>query len=157
LYVDRRRSFGAIAATNPIIGVVNFIVLNLPLGWGLAALDYPPTVDRILKIKNIRWVAEGEAKSKVVAPRAVAYIYITVREGRKVKALENPFTVNGHEAFYSFGKVKRGLIKKRLFDNIKISFYCDVTNRTINIDMTGINLLEFKGELIDALRTSICH
>ena len=153
----RRKSFGAIAAANPIIGVVNFIVLNLPLGWGLAALDYPPTIDRILRVKNVRWVAEGEAKSRMVAPKAAAYISITVREGKRIKVLKHQFTINGHEAFYSTGKIKKGLIKKRIFDNIKISFYCDVTNRTISIDITGLNLLKFEKELIDALRTSICH
>ena len=151
------KSFGAIAATNPIIGVVNFIVLNLPLGWGLAALDYPPTVDRIRRVKNVRWVAEGEARSRIVAPDAAAYIHVDVREGKKVQSWDNQFLINGHKAFYRVGTVTRGLFRKKTFDSIEISFYCNVTNRTINLRLLGINLLKYVDDLLDALSTSTCH
>ncbi len=150
-------SFGAIAAVNALFGVINFIVLSLPEGWKLVADKIPPDVDRIFRVGDVKWALEGQARSIVVFPEGAAEINVVVVEGRKVKPFGEETLVNGHNGYYRLIRVKRGLLRKRVYDAIEISFYCEETNRTIRISIVSASLTKHLERILRAVSKSLCH
>ena len=150
-------SFGAIAAANSLFGVINFIVLSLPNGWKLVADRVPPEVDKIFRKGNVKWALEGQARSIVVYPGGAAEINIIIVEGNKVRSSGMETIINGHKGYYGTRRIKRGLFKKREYEVVDISFYCEETNRTIRLSLVSRELERHVDSILEAVSRSICH
>ncbi len=148
----------SIAAVNPLFGVVNFIVLSLPYGWKVRGEKYPPAVDKVVRIKNVKWVSAGKIISLYYSPMVAGTIDIDVYEGDKMgKWNGSDIIINGHRGCVKGYKVKKGIIKKRWVEVIEVGFYCDRTNRSIRIRMYGLSLLEHLDEILKSIPSSMCH
>jgi len=148
----------SIAAVNPLFGVVNFIVLSLPYGWKVRGEKLPPSVDRIVKISNVKWVSTGKIISLYYSPKNAGTINIEVFEGdRSGKWSGEDILINGHKGIIRGYRVKKGIIKKKWVEVVDVSFYCDVTNRSIRIRMYGLSLIDKLESIRRSLEGSICH
>jgi hypothetical protein len=155
--LDSEYSYGTIAAVNTLFGVINFIVLALPSDWRLLADQIPPDVDKIFRKENIKWASEGKASSIARCPVAPVEIVVRVVEGDKVKGSNHNFTINGHAANYRLRRVKKGILRRKVFEEIEISFYCAETNRTIWISLASMALHDRVDNVLKALSKSSCH
>lgn len=157
----------ALAVNNPLIGVFNFIVLNLPPGWRVKAGDFPPEVYSSIKLNDIRWVREGSSINYMYHDKGNALrLQINIKEkpsnlgiaSKKVVPIENrPVYLNGHEARTVTGRISRGLLKKNLFEYMRMVLYCDVTKRSIDMTMEGHCSEASMRNLVDKLQLSKCH
>lgn len=148
----------AIAAVNPFFGVVNFLVLALPLGWRIYAEKLPPSIDGIKRIGDVKWVTEGRSVSIISGPGLDGVIDINIFRGRRLnRSRGKMFRVNGHEAYYSLGEKLKGLFRKYRVEWLEVIFYCDRTNRTVKINIICRDIKSYVGELIGELEYSICH
>lgn len=150
-------SFGAIAAANSLFGVINFIVLSLPNGWKLVADRIPPEVDKIFRRGDVKWALEGQARSIAVYPEGVVEVNITIIEGNKIKSSGMETIINGHRGYYGTRRIRRGLFKKREYEVVDISFYCEETNRTIRLSLVSNELEKYVDAILEAVSQSICH
>ncbi len=154
------RSVHVVAATNPIYGAVNFLVLALPPGWRLVAGNIPPDVEKVVKHGRVQWVTIGISRSYAINRSRGSIVEITVKIREKVRkgvSLGDEYRVNGHSAFYALGEEKIGFIRRRKLDTIVVGFFCDTTNRYLEIKIRGHRLRGIAEEVLDYLRLSTCH
>lgn len=156
----------ALAVHNPLIGVFNFIVLNLPTGWRVKVGDFPPEVYSSIKLDDIRWVREGTSTNYMYHDQGNALrLQVNIKEKqnnqditKKIVAVESRSVyLNGHEARTVTGQISRGLVKKNLFEYLRMVLYCDVTRRSIDMAMEGHCSEASLRNLIDTLQLSKCH
>ncbi len=154
------KSTHVVAATNPIYGAVNFIVLALPPGWRLVASNLPPDIEKVVRHGRVQWVTVGVSRNYAVNRSRGSLVEITVKirekAGKNVK-LGGEYRVNGHNAFYTLGEEKIGFIHRKKLDTIVVGFYCDTTNRYLEIKIRGSRLRGIAEEVLDYLRLSTCH
>ena len=152
-----QKKYGAVAAVNMLFGVVNFIVLSLPLEWRLIASSIPPDVDRMTVVNGVRWAVEGRARSGIATSDYGAKLEVESVEGDKSKQWENTILINGHKGYYRLKRRTIGIFRKKEVEVIEVNFYCDVTRRTLNIRIEGPGLHKYANDLINAMKASICH
>lgn len=148
----------SIAAVNPLFGVVNFIVLSLPYGWKVRGEKLPPSVDRITKFGNVRWVSSGKIISIYYSREDAGIINIEVFEGDKSNKWSGDIIlINGHKGVIRGYRVKKGFIRKKWVEVVDVSFYCEETNRSIRIRMYGSSLIDKLPFIQESLSNSVCH
>lgn len=154
-----------IAAENFLLGATNFVVVTLPEGWTLLRGTSPPEVDSNRQFGGVQWVTSGRSPHLLVQPerKTGAEMHILIQRGRrpldKVKASPKacPFPLqSGHEAFL-LHLVRRGLWRGASENGVRLSVFCDRTDRTITLEITGrIGEAEIQ-ELLEALQGVECH
>lgn len=74
------------------------------------------------------------------------------------KVLESgEFKIASHKASYNLISKDVGFIKKQTIQVLHVHFYCENTNRTIELEITGKDISsEFKN-LVTNFQESICH
>lgn len=148
----------SIAAVNPLFGVVNFIVLSLPYGWKVRGERLPPTIDKIIRRNNVKWVSSGRIVSIYYSSGFGGTIDIEVFDGdKRYRWGGEEVNINGHVGLIRNYKVRRGVIKRHWVEVIDIVLYCDVTNRSIRIRMYGKALGEHLYSIMKSVTESICH
>lgn len=157
----------ALAVHNPLLGVFNYIVLNLPTGWRVKPGDFPPEVYSSTKIEDVRWVREGTSTNYIYYDKGNALrVQVKILQDRRDEDMNSKklaliekrsVFVNGHEAKTLTGRISRGLMSKKTFEYIRIIMYCDVTRRTIDLTMEGHCNEPLLKSLVDKLQLSKCH
>ncbi|MDR5694874.1 MAG: hypothetical protein QN198_12375 [Armatimonadota bacterium] len=155
-----------IAAENFLLGATNFVVVTLPEGWKLLRGISPPEVDSNRLFGEVQWVTSGRSPHLLVQPerRSGAELHVLVNRGRRMldKLKASPgarpfFLHSGHEAFLLHHQVRRGLWRGYLEKGVRLSLFCDRTDRTITLEITGrIGETEIQ-ELLEALQGVECH
>lgn len=158
---EKQPSIHVIAASNPLYGAVNFIVLYMPPYWKALAGNVPPEIDEVKKFGKIQWVTSGSSTSVVYNNSSKAWLEVKIEARKKPillkKNVELKAQVGGHDAKYSFGVEKVGLIKRREYDTLDVEFYCDVTSRYVRIKFRGPNARRVFSEILEYIGESICH
>ncbi|MGB9728779.1 MAG: hypothetical protein ACP5GU_05935 [Thermoprotei archaeon] len=154
----------AIAAGNPLLGVSNFLVVTLPDDYNIKIGEFPTEVNNSIILNNVKWVIDGDAYHYIYNNNHGYQLKIKVRNSqRKIhqiqeKILENgEFTISSHKASYSLVSRSIGFIKKQQIQVLNIHFYCDHTNRTIELEIMGKDILSELKNFISNLKESICH
>ncbi len=160
--MQEEHSVHVVAAANPLYGAVNFVVLTLPPGWRMVAGNLPPEIERIVTVDGVQWVASGSATSYAYNAKEGKMMEIKVRISRK------PFkwrkggapertVVGGHEASYTLTSETVGLLRKRRLEVLVVRFYCDHTNRHIEIKLRGPVQPSALREALQHLVGVTCH
>ncbi len=158
----------AIAVTNPLLGVFNYVVLAMPQGWKLRSGPSFPEVYSSTKLEDIRWVTEGEAVHYAYTEDGAQALVVSIRVNKtrkksqlylnKTEVLEHGnTTMQSHPAEYAIGRVVRGFIKKKTRDFLRFSTYCEITDRTLLLDFEGRCRPETMKELVTIMQLSKCH
>lgn len=159
--MEKQGSVHAIAAVNPVYGVVNFIVLNLPPGWTLKTSPLPPLVDEVARRGVVKWVVSGSIIGLAVDREKGRALEVEVRVSKKPRRLgfepHGKTIVNSHEAFYVFGVEKRGLLRRKTLNTLHVYFYCNETSRFVEISFKSSATREVFEEVLRYLEGSQCH
>jgi hypothetical protein len=156
-----------IAASNFLLGVANFIILPLPKSWRLGIWGFPPEVNSNVRRGDFLWVNDGRASHILFNEEKGVGVELIVNISRgkrnrfrprlsEVKA-QGATYVGGHEATYVLGKTAKGLFKKKTFNTLQLSFYCNGTGRTINVELTGKCDEEDLHSILEAISGLECH
>lgn len=138
-------SWHAIAVGNRLLGVYNFLVLTTPPGWRVVIMPMASDVFRHVEVGGAKWVRDGEVMH-FLRDGADAYpLRISVKPGKR-KANGERIIINGHEGFYRL-REKNGRL------HLELSFYCDVTDRTLKISVENLKDLS----LLKYVVHSRCH
>jgi len=156
-----------IAATNILFGVVKYLLLPLPKPWRLGRGISPPEVNSTTRRGDSLWVTSGRVSHIVFDSDRKIGLELTIsisrgrREGFKPKIAEvtdqGSMPMGGHKAAYALGKARRGLFRKRTVGALQLSFYCDQTGRTINLNFVGDCAQEDLRQILEALPQLECH
>ncbi|MEM3832483.1 MAG: hypothetical protein QW128_02650 [Thermoprotei archaeon] len=154
----------AIAAGNPLLGVSNFLVITLPDDYSIKAGEIPTEVNTSIILNNVKWVADGEAYHYIYNYNHGYQLKIKVRHfQRKLhktqeRVLESgEFMISSHKASYNLVNKSIGFIKKQQMQTLSIHFYCDHTNRAIELEIVGKDVLSEVKNFVNNLKESICH
>lgn len=158
----------AIAVSNPLLGVFNYIVLRLPIGWRVKSGDFPSEVYSSTKKDDIRWVTEGEATHYVYSDERREALRLTIHitgKPRKLRRDKKRATVthqgissiHGHAADYVIGHIRRGFFKPKTYDYLQMASYCDITGRNIELRLEGSCSSESLKTLVTKLQLAQCH
>jgi hypothetical protein len=156
-----------IAARNFLLGVANFLILPLPKNWRLGMGNFPPEVNSNVRRGDFLWVNDGRASHILFdeEKRTGVELIVNISRGKRkrfkprlseVKA-QGATYVGGHEATYVLGKTAKGLFKKKTFSTLQLSFYCDGTRRTINMELTGKCDEGDLHRILEAISSLECH
>lgn len=155
-----------IAASNILFGVTNFILLPLPKPWRLGRGISPPEVNSTTRGDSL-WVTSGRVSHIVFDSDRRIGLELTINISRGERGILKPrisevtdqgsALVGGHKATYALGKVKRGLFGKKVVGALQLSFYCDKTRRTIDLNFTGDCAEEDLRQILEALPQLECH
>jgi len=153
-----------LAIHNTLLGVFNYLVLNLPPDWRIKPGDLPSEMYSSTKIGTVRWVREGVTVNYVYNDEDALRVVVDVREkskqssSRGIKTFYERFIdINGHRGHITVGLVTRGLWKKNHLECIRFQFSCDTTNRSIDLTLEGHCRRESLKELEQAIPLSVCH
>jgi hypothetical protein len=162
---DRKKQI--IAAKNILFGAGYFLILNLPEGWRITRSYLEPDVHSTIQRGWITWVEAGEVNQIVFHPqRKIAVdLLIQIKRGNlgqmAVKEVEissqGQGIAGGHPAFYCFGEVREGLLKKKIRKTLRVSFYCPELQHTIFLHFTGKCQEEDLREIYNSLAGLECH
>lgn len=135
-----------IAATNFLMGPVNFLILSLPSTWRLGRGLSPPEVDVNVLFRDALWVTSGRSTHIVVDEKKQVGLELLIRvtpgvvqaaKPKGILKLHGSGTFGGHPGTYCFSEVTRGAFKKRTEKVLTLSFYCDRVKRTISLEFMG--------------------
>jgi len=156
-----------IAAKNLFFGTSYFLILPLPVGWGITRSYLEPDVHSSVRKENLLWVEAGQTDQIVFHPiRKIALdLMIQVKRGRhdnpKLKGLQitsqGSRVISGHEALYFIGEVNQGMIKKKSAKTLRLFFYCPELKRTISLHFTGKCQEAELMEIFDSVTSLECH
>ena len=159
--MEEGRSVHVLAASNPLYGAVNFIVLTLPPEWRVSAGHIPPEIDEVRIVDRVLWVITGSTTNYAYNLRSKRALEIKVTTSKKPRKIKNPHVLRtkiyGHEAYYCFGEEKVGLIKRKTVDTLSIFFYCEHTGRHVEIKFRGLNVRDLLHEILEYVGSSRCH
>lgn len=146
------------------MGSVNFIVISYPHGWKIHAGDFPPEIERYTIKNGYAWVTVGNVKHYFSSDNGeVVGLEVNIARKKKdrfkfvEKYDEGALYINGHKAKYVLGKLRRGLIFKELLDVLVISYYCDLTDRYIELIFYSREIKNLYKDFLDTIRDSECH
>ncbi len=155
-----------VAAHSFFMGSVNFLVISYPSGWQIHAGDFPPEVDRYTVKMGYAWVTVGNVKHYFSSEDG-KFVGFEVRvdkkrkKNNKIRLLdiydEGNVNVNGHNAEYIVGKFERGRLFKEQFDALIIKYYCDLTERYIELYFYSKDIRSLYKEFLKAVVDSTCH
>ncbi|MEM0462616.1 MAG: hypothetical protein QXS00_00900 [Pyrobaculum sp.] len=131
-------SWHAIAVGNRLLGLYNFLVLTTPPGWRVVIMPMASDVFRHVEIGDVKWVKDGEVMHFLRDGDGAYPLKISAKPGKKRLDGERVI-INGHEGVYRV-KEKKGRL------SLELSFYCDVTDRTLKItveDLKDLSLLKY--------------
>lgn len=148
-----------LAVGNMITGVYNYIVLSIPLDWKIIVVPMDSDVFSSRRQGGVKWVREGEVEHGVSTPMGSIGVRVRIWPGRKdhgklSREAEKIYElqISGHSGKAYVYRTRAGFKKHR---TLGISFYCDVTDRSLLIEFVG------GGEWVDAVLKSIggsmCH
>ena len=156
-----------IAASNILFGIANFLILPLPKGWRFGREISPSEVDSTTQWGDSLWVTSGRASHVVFNEDREAGLELLVKVSKgkrgkfkpKLSQMRNQglMRLGGHDANYALGEVERGLFKKKVAQRLQLSFYCDKTNRTIAIELTGKCPADALNQILQAMSLLQCH
>jgi hypothetical protein len=156
-----------VAARNLFFGTSYFVILSLPNGWAITGSYLEPDVHSSIQRENLTWVEAGQTDRIVFNPlkKIALDLMIQVKRGKHgntgIKGVQissqGSKMVCGHPASYCIGEVKQGLIKKKIFRTLRLSFYCPELNRTLFLHFTGKCLEADLMELFDSIPSLECH
>ncbi len=152
-----------IAAGNPLLGVSNFLVITLPDDWSIRISELPTEVNNSVLIRNVKWVTDGYAYHYIYNNNHTYQLKIKVHKSQKEshthgKVLESgEFKIASHKAFYTLVSKSIGIVKKQDIQILYVHFYCEHTDRTIELEITGKNVIDEAKNLITNFQESICH
>lgn len=155
----------AVAVHNTLLGVFNYIVLNLPARWRLKPSDFPSEMYSSTKVDGVRWVRDGSSVNYVYDEENALRLSIKVHE--KPTHAESEYdidvsddrsvTVNGHTARILTGRIGRGILRKKQAEYLRMVLYCAVTKRTVDLVMEGRCTDDSLIALTDTIQHSKCH
>lgn len=153
-----------LAIHNTLLGVFNYLVLNLPPKWRLKSGDIPSEMSSSTKIGEVRWVREGVSVNYVYQDENALRLVVNIREKMKPSKLvlrgilyDKIVNVNGHQGRAVAGRVTRGLRRKKHLEYLRFEFYCHVTNRSIELSLEGRCAENSLIALGEAIQRSTCH
>lgn len=156
----------AIAAGNPLLGVSNFLVITLPDDYNIKIGEFPTEVNSSIILNNVKWVIDGDAYHYIYNGDHGYQLKIKVRQSKKKRIHQvrgsrilekGEFMISSHKASYNLVSKSIGFIKKQEIQELNIHFYCDHTNRIIELEIVGKNITNELKNLINNLKDSICH
>jgi ribosomal protein L9 len=153
-----------IAAGNPLLGISNFLVITLPDDWNIKVGELPTEVNNSVLIGNVKWVTDGYAYHYIYNNEHAYQLKIKVHKSQKEsqavqgKVLESgEVKIASHKAYYNLINKDVGFIKKQAIQILYIRFYCENTNRTIELEITGKDISDELKNLVVNVQESICH
>jgi hypothetical protein len=156
-----------LAANNFFLGVTNFLILPLPDSWQLVDVLVPPDVDASFPSKNISWVTSGSAHYLLADPdRSLSIEFLLqIKKGntRRFKPILNPIEFQGtlwigkHAATQTWGKMTKGILRKRWEEGLQILLPCDVLQRTLCLTFSGTCSREVLQEILKVIPYAECH
>jgi len=156
-----------IAATNVWFGIANFLILPLPKGWRFGREIHPSEVNSKTQRGDSSWVTSGRASHVVFNDdkRVGLELIVSISKGKggefkpKLGQMRDQglIRLGGHEAHYALGEVEWGFFRKRVVQSLRLSFYCDQTNRTIAIALTGTCPMDDLVQILEAMSLLMCH
>jgi hypothetical protein len=123
-------SWHAIAVGNRLLGIYNFVVLKAPPTWRIIIMPMASDVFRHREINGVKWVRDGEVMHFIKDGPDTYTLRVVAKPGRKRLAGAS-IVINGHSGAYEY--VDDG--KRRV---LRLLFYCDVTDRTVEIKIEGV-------------------
>ncbi|HWP45707.1 MAG TPA: hypothetical protein VNM22_00975 [Candidatus Limnocylindrales bacterium] len=156
-----------LAANNFFLGVTNFLILPLPDSWQLVDILTPPDVDASFTSQNISWVTSGSVNYLLADPqRSLSLeLLLQIKKGntQRFKPVLKPIESQGilwigkHAATQTFGKITRGVFKKRWEEGLQILLPCEVLQRTLCLTFTGNCSREVLQEILKVIPYAQCH
>lgn len=153
-----------IAAGNPLLGVSNFLVITLPDDWSVKLSELPSEVNNSVLVGNVKWVTDGYAYHYIYNNDHAYQLKIRIHRFQKEtqviqgKILESgEFKIASHKASYNLISKDIGFIKKQTVQVLYVHFYCENTNRTIELEITGKDISNELKNLVINFQESICH
>jgi len=156
-----------IAASNFLFGVANFLTLTLPEPWRLGRGISPPEVNSYTRRGDLLWVTSGRTSHIVFdEDRKIGLeLLVSISKGKRgefkprigVVSAQGVTHAGGHEAAYVLGETKVGLFKKRTIKILQLSFYCDKTERTITLTLTGDCAGDDLIQILEVIPRLECH
>lgn len=138
-------SWHAIAVGNRVLGLYNFLVLSAPPSWRIVIMPMASDVFRHREINGVKWVRDGEVMHFVRDGGKAYVLKIKAKPGRRVGEGEAIF-IGGHQGVYRVSRGRGGL-------KLAVEFYCDVTDRTITVELEGLENLD----ILNYIGRSQCH
>jgi len=156
-----------IAAKSLFFGTSYFLILPLPMGWGITRSYLEPDVHSTVRKENLIWVEAGQTDQVVFHPikKVALDLMIRVRRGKhdnpEVKGMkissQGSRVINGHEALYFIGEVNQGMIKKKSVKTLRLFFYCPELKRTVSLHFTGKCQDADLVEIYESVTALECH
>lgn len=128
-----------------MLGLYNFLVLSAPPTWRIVVMPMASDVFKHREVDGVKWVRDGEVMHFVRDGGRAYVLRIKARPGRRVGKGE-PITVGGHQGVYRTSKGRGGL-------RLAVEFYCDVTDRTLTVELEGLDGLD----VLNYIGGSRCH
>lgn len=106
------------------------MVLKAPPTWRIIIMPMASDVFRHREVNGVKWVRDGEVMHFIKDGPDTYTLRVVAKPGRK-RIAGTSIAINGHSGAYEY--VDDG--KRRV---LKLSFYCDVTDRTVEIKIEGV-------------------
>jgi len=84
----------------------------------------------------------------------------TLKGKDPLKRLTSQFlyiNVYGHEGIYEIYEGKKGFLRRKSVDVLRICFYCDKTNRSLELKFRGYDVKEHFPGILSYIGGSKCH
>jgi hypothetical protein len=141
--------------------------LDLPGLWRITKALVTPEVQTTIREGERQWVAAGETRHVVFDPSRRVHADLVVRAipsapRRPLRTFEEQaaagiVTVAGHAGEFQIGRRRSGWLSRRLVSGLQMRHYCDRTQRTILVDLSGAVALDDLRALLEALGRLECH
>ena len=156
-----------IAANNLFFGTGYFLILALPMGWGITRSYLQPDVHSTIQRENITWVESGQTDQVVFNPLKKIALDLMIQikrgkhEGLEVRGVEissqGTQMVCGHPSPYCIGETRLGLLKKKSAKTLRLLLYCPDLNRTLFLHFTGKCPDADLMEIYESIPSLECH
>ncbi|MEN3048049.1 MAG: hypothetical protein ABDH63_04640 [Candidatus Caldarchaeales archaeon] len=155
-----RRNRFELFTGNIVIGTYKFLTLVLPEGWAVQRSRAPSDIYYTGVVQGKGWVTEGYAHYYITnLVTGERYdLLVEVKKGTKGVDLTGQSeltTFSGHSASVSRRVYAAGLFRKREVREVTIRTVCELTSRTISIQISSQE--DLPKEVMEALTESECH
>lgn len=150
-----------------MVGTIEFVGLDLPDPWRITRALVTPEVQTTVRKDERQWVAAGETRHVVFDPSRRVHTDLVIRimpsaprrslTGFVEQAAAGVVTVGGHPGEFQIGRRRSGWLSRRLISALRVRHYCDRTERTILIDLSGDVAVDDLRVLLEALGHLECH
>ncbi len=154
----------AIAGRNVLAGIVDFLALAVPREWQVRQGVTPLEVDRYRQRAGRVWATNGRADYTLISPAGTRIdLTIELRGGRarppaagRGMAERVPLR-SGHDAAVEVAHDVRGLFRKQAVQVLRLSLYCEQTDRSLRFEAAGAAAPGEIETLLGALAWCECH